>query len=169
MPINTDPDIHQLVICANIFIKKADKYLVIKRSEHKKYAPNIIHPIGGKTDLNENPYQTAVREAKEESGLSVTNLQLRAVLLEIKPISDEPYNWMIYDFIGDYESGELIETEEGTLLWLTEDEIKASQLFPSVQNIVNHVFDTSEGTIFVTNEYGGHESNIIKSEQYVCK
>jgi 8-oxo-dGTP pyrophosphatase MutT (NUDIX family) len=168
MAINTRPDIHELVICANIFIRKENNYLVLRRSEHKKYAPNVIHPVGGKVDLDENPYQAALREAKEETGLTVTNLHLRAVLLEIKPVSYEPYNWMIYHFIGDYVSGDVLETEEGELLWLTEDEIKRSQLFPSVSNIVNHIFDLSKGTIFVTNEYGGHETNILRSEKYIC-
>jgi 8-oxo-dGTP pyrophosphatase MutT (NUDIX family) len=169
MAINSRPDIHELVICANIFIKRDNKYLVLKRSEHKKYAPNVIHPVGGKLDQNENPFQAAVREAKEETGISVANLRLRAVLLEIKPLSDEPYNWVIYHFIGDYESGDLIETEEGELLWLNADEIKDSQLFPSVHNIIDNIFNLSEGTIFVTNEYGGHETNILRSEKNICK
>lgn len=169
MAINSHPDIHKVVICANIFIKKDDKYLVLKRSEHKKYAPNVFHPVGGKVDLNENPYEATIRETKEETGITVANLRLRAVLLEIKPLSNEPYNWVIYHFIGDYESGKVTQTEEGELLWLTADEIKNSPLFPSVHNIIDNIFNLSEGTIFVTNEYGGHETNILRSEKYICK
>src|SRR4051812_49193324 len=131
MAINTQPDIHELVICANVFIHKDGKYLVLKRSEQKKYAPGVLHPVGGKVDLNENPYETAVREAREETGITVKDLNLRAVLLELKPLSDEPYNWVIYHFIGEYDSGDTIETEEGELQWLTADEIKQSNLFPS--------------------------------------
>lgn len=169
MAINSRPDIHELVICANIFIRKDDKYLVLKRSENKKYAPNFLHPVGGKVDLDENPYQAAIREAKEETGLTVTDLRLRAVLLDLKPLSDEPYNWMIYHFIGDYESGEILKTDEGELLLLSEDEIKNSQLFPSVENIIDHILDVSKGPIFVTNEFGGHEKDIIRSEQFISK
>jgi 8-oxo-dGTP diphosphatase len=169
MAINSTPDIHELVICANVFIKKDDKFLVLKRSKLKKYAPNVIHPVGGKVDLNENPFEAAIREAKEETGISIENLNLRAVLLEIIPRSNEPNNWVIYHFIGDYKAGDLIETEEGELLWLTPEEVRQADLFPSVHNIIDHILDLSKSTIFVTNTYGGHESNILESKQYYCK
>ena len=62
MAINNAPHIHNLVICANIFVRKDGKYLLLKRSPLKKYAPNVIHPIGGKVDQGENPYTSAQRE-----------------------------------------------------------------------------------------------------------
>ncbi|MFN8333427.1 MAG: NUDIX domain-containing protein, partial [Saprospiraceae bacterium] len=123
MAINSDPHIHQLVICANVLIKKDNKYLVIKRSPLKKYAPGIINPVGGKVDQNENHYQAIVREAMEETGLTIHNITLKAVIMEIKPVSDEPYNWLIYHFVADYLSGELTGNDEGEFLWMSKEEI----------------------------------------------
>ena len=58
--INHKPDIQKLVLCSNVFIRKDGKYLLMKRSPLKKYAPNKIHPFGGKLDDGENPFDGAV-------------------------------------------------------------------------------------------------------------
>ncbi len=82
--LHNAPDIHEQVICANVFIRKDGRYLLLRRSSLKKYAPNVVHPIGGKVDFGENPF-TAAREAKEEMGLTIKIVHLEAVLLEIDP------------------------------------------------------------------------------------
>ncbi|HEX5447625.1 MAG TPA: NUDIX domain-containing protein, partial [Candidatus Saccharimonadales bacterium] len=160
--INSEPDIHKLVICANCFVKKGDRYLVLKRSEKKRYAPGVIHPIGGKVNLNENPYACAIREVREEAGITVTNLRLRTVFLEIKPNVGDPHNWMIFHFLGDYESGEIHKTEEGELMWLTTDEVKKAELFPSVRVFINEILDEKLGTAFSTIEYDETKQKITK-------
>lgn len=153
MAINTEPDIHNLVICANIFIRKGDKFLVLKRSPKKKWAAGVVHPVGGKVDLGEDPITAAQREAREETGVAVKNLSLLAVILEIDPVKTEPGNWMIFHFVGDYDSGEVTDREEGELLWLTQDQIRQSKLFPSVKAVIDHMFDQTTGPVFARFEY----------------
>lgn len=153
MAINNEPDIHNLVICANIFIRKADKYLVLRRSPLKKWAADVVHPVGGKVDLGEDPLTAAKREALEETGLTVKNLTLLAVILEVDPVKAEPGNWMIFHFVGDYDSGQIARTEEGELVWLTEEEIRHSKLFPSVKAVIGRMFDNSTGPVFARFEY----------------
>ncbi len=162
MPINTRPDIHEQVICANCFIRKDGKYLVLRRSEQKKYAPGVVHPIGGKVDLGENPYTAAVREVLEEAGINIENVRLEAVLLEITPVVNEPYNWLIFHFSADYKSGEVKTTDEGELILLTEDELKREKLFPSVKPVLEHILDNEKGCVFATFEYDDQKQNIIK-------
>jgi 8-oxo-dGTP diphosphatase len=153
MPVNTNPDIHELIICANIFVRKDDKFLLIKRSPHKKYAPNYVNPIGGKVDLLENPYTAAKREVFEEAGVHVKNMRLESVRFEVTPVAGEPWNWMIFDFSADYESGEVIETEEGELIWYTAEEIKQQDLFPSLREIIDNILNPHDGTVFATFNY----------------
>lgn len=168
MAINNTPDIHEQIICANIFIRKDDKYLVLRRSPLKKYAPGVIHPVGGKVDIGENPYTTAVREVKEETGVAVKNLRLEAVIQEIKPVKDEPYNWLIFHFSADYDSGDIITTEEGELVWLTAEEIKAEKLFPSVKLVIDHILNRELGTVFTTLEYDDEKQAIVKHTLDIC-
>ena len=155
MAINNDPHIHEQVVCANVFIRKDGKYLVLRRSTLKRYAPGYVHPIGGKADKDENPYVAALREVREEAGIAVKNVRLEAVLLEIRPEKNEPYNWFIFHFSADYESGEVKQTEEGELVLLTDEELRKENLFPSVRPIIHHILDREQGTIFATVEYEG--------------
>ena len=160
MPINTPAEIHQYVVCADIFVKKGDRYLALKRSAQKKYAPNVVAPVGGKVDLNENPYEAVVREVEEEAGVKVKNIKLKAVILELQPEKDEPYNWLVFHFSGEYESGEVIQTDEGELVWLTAEELKAAPLFPSVGQVIEHILDPQSGTVFATFSYKEHEASL---------
>jgi len=136
MAINTRLDIHGQVICANCFIRKGDKYLVLKRSQKKKYAPGVAHPVGRKVDIGENPYTAAVREVREETGLEVAAVRLEAVLLEIEPGAIKLVNIPFSAEIIDYVSGEVKETDEGELVWLTSDEYKKEKLFPSTVLVI---------------------------------
>ena len=169
MPINNPPKIHELVICANCFIKKDGKYLVLRRSKAKKYAPGVIHPVGGKVEPGENPFSAAIREVAEETGVKVGNLRLEAVLLELKPHLNEPWDWLIFHFSGDYISGDVTTTKEGDLVWLTDKEIKQEQLFLSVQQVIGDILDQKKGTVFATMEYDDDKKKIIKcSKDYTA-
>jgi len=168
MPINTRPSIHEQVLCANCLIRKNGKFLVLRRSKRKKYAPGVVHLVGGKIDLDENPYSAAIREVYEETGVKVENVRLEAVFLELKPVLGEPYNWLIFHFSADYKEGNVKETEEGELLWLTGEEVKRQNLFPSVRPVIEHILDKETGTVFATFEYDDQKQNIIKQTLGFC-
>ena len=48
-------------------------YLLLKRSENQMY-PGIWQCVTGKIEADEKPHETALRELKEETGLSASNL-----------------------------------------------------------------------------------------------
>lgn len=166
--INQTPNVHNLVICSNVFVRKDGKYLLMKRSKDKKYAPNKIHPFGGKIDQNENPYLGAIREIKEEVGIDIKNLKLEAVILEKTDEKDLPVNWLIFHFSADYKSGEIKISEEGEAVLLTVEEIKSSDLFPSVKSIIDNILNSSDGTAFTTNSYNGFESGLVEESKNIC-
>jgi 8-oxo-dGTP pyrophosphatase MutT (NUDIX family) len=166
--MNSTPFVHNLIICSNVLIHKDGKYLLSKRSPNKKYAPNFIHPFGGKIDKDENPYVGARREIKEELGIEIHNLKLEAVVLEIKPDDKRDENWLVFYFSADYKNGDVKITEEGEVVYLTPDEIKNSKLFPSVRSIINNILNSNDGTVFTTNSYQGFESGIKELSKNVC-
>jgi 8-oxo-dGTP diphosphatase len=166
--INQKPNIQNLIICANVFIRKDGKYLLMKRSPEKKYAPNKIHPFGGKVDQNENPFDGAVREIKEDVGINIKNLKLEAVINELKPDNTRSENWLIFHFSADYDSGEVKTSEEGKIVYLTPEEIKSSDLFPSVKSIIDNILDPNSGTVFTTNSYHGFESEMKELSKNIC-
>lgn len=141
---------------------------MIKRSSKKRYYPNFVNPPGGKVDLKEDPFVAASREILEETGLMVKNVRLEAVVFEIKPVKNEPYNWLVFQFSGDYKSGKLKKTSEGELLWFTKDELIQQNLIPAIREIINQILNPEDGTIFATFHYDKEKKKIIKRDIKMC-
>lgn len=145
--------VHHQIVCANVFVRRGSRILVLRRSATRRYAANVVHPVGGKVEPNEDPFTAAQREVIEETGLSVTNMRLEAVLLDLTPVPHEPHNWLIYHFSADCASGEPRDTEEGELVWMTPTEFLQQPLHPSLQGIAERILDPRKGTLFITHRY----------------
>jgi len=165
MPINQKPRLHQLVMCVNVFVKKDGKYLMLKRSSDKTYAPDVVHPIGGKIESDEAPYFAAQREVLEEAGIKIKNMRLEAVVLELKPYRETGGNWLIFHFTADYDSGNVGETDEGELVLLDAKEVLNRKLFPSIREIIGHVLNSDDGTVFATFEHDKDGSIVQKTKR----
>ncbi len=65
----------QTLIEAHVFRFKNTiiEFLLLKRAENEKY-PNVWQPITGTIDEGEKAYETAIREIKEETGISFDNI-----------------------------------------------------------------------------------------------
>jgi 8-oxo-dGTP diphosphatase len=168
MTVDTATHVHTQIICTNVFIRRNNRWLVLRRSPKKKYAPGIVHPVGGKLDRGENPFEGAKREVLEETGLSVKNMRLEAVLLDIEPVKGEPYDWLVYHFSADYDSGDLRGTPEGELIWLSAAELVRERLHPSVESIIHQILDRKTGVLFTTNQYDPNKVKIVKSRVVEC-
>jgi len=71
---------------------------------------------GGKIEPGESPYQCAVRELLEETGLSAQNPRLRGIVTETSARPD--WQWMIFIYVVTSFSGTLISDQiEGMLKW----------------------------------------------------
>jgi 8-oxo-dGTP pyrophosphatase MutT (NUDIX family) len=150
MAINQKLNFHILIICANIFVRKDGKFLLIKRSAKKMYAPGIVHAFGGKVDQGENPFVAAQREVYEEAGVKVKNMRLKAVLLDRHPENPALGDWLIYHFTADYSSGRIKTTEEGEAVLMSAAELKRQRLFPSTKKVLRYILDPKQGTAFAT-------------------
>ncbi len=167
MPINTDPHIHKLVMCANVFIRKDGKWLMLKRSLEKRFAPGYFHTVGGKIDQDEDPYTGAIREVKEEAGITVKNMRLEAVTFEVAPVDQmKDENWMCFYFSSDYDSGEVTQTEEGELVLIDGKDVPDQKLIPSIRAIIHHILDPKDGTVFLKMRYD-NKGNVIETENIV--
>lgn len=98
--------------------KDTGKVLVLDRLKKWK---GLSFP-GGHIETGESFADSAVREAKEETGLRVKNLKLCGIVNWSKPNSGSRYIEFLYK-TSDF-SGELIdETEEGKVFWIHPAEI----------------------------------------------
>ena len=98
------------------YIEKDKKYLML----HRVKKVNDLNQdkwigIGGKFEDGETPEECVLREAYEETGLTLQNLEYRGILTFV---SDKWPTEYIHLFYSNDFSGDLIECDEGNLEWV---------------------------------------------------
>ena len=98
------------------YIEQDGKYLMLHRVKKKN---DINHDkwigIGGKFEEKESPEDCALREVKEETGLTLTSYAYRGL---VTFVSDRYETEYMHLFTADGFTGELIDCDEGTLEWV---------------------------------------------------
>ena len=74
--------------------------------------------IGGKFEENESPEDCLLREAREETGLTLTDWNCRGVVTFLNTRCEGEY---MYLFTADGFEGELKDCDEGDLQWISRD------------------------------------------------
>lgn len=97
-----------------LFSKDTKKLLLVKRN--KKPYPNLWNGIGGKIEVDETEIEAAIRECKEETGLTMISPKLLVTYVypESNPVNSNTHLSVIYDFI-DIE--EVEDNYEGHYEW----------------------------------------------------
>ena len=97
-----------------IYLKREDQVLLLKRGPEKQMQAGHWLGLGGKVEPGEDLTASAVREFKEESGLTLKDPMLRGTFSWI----DDLKAGTLYLFAATAYEGELLnETEEGVLRW----------------------------------------------------
>ena len=111
---------HNSTLC---YIVKDGKVLMLHRVKKKN---DINHDkwigVGGKFEPEEAPEECILREAKEETGLTLTSWRCRGVVTFLQEGGEGEY---MYLFTADDFTGELIECDEGDLQWVSMDFLDA--------------------------------------------
>ncbi len=99
------------------YITRGDEVLMLHRVKKK----NDINQdkwigIGGKFEGEESPDECLLREAKEETGLTLTSWRCRGVVTFLT--ETEGQGEFMYLFTADGFQGELKECDEGDLKWV---------------------------------------------------
>ena len=74
--------------------------------------------IGGKFEENESPDDCLLREAREETGLTLTDWKCRGIVTFLNTCCEGEY---MYLFTADGFEGELKECDEGDLQWVSRE------------------------------------------------
>ena len=104
------------------YLKKEGKTLMLHRvKKERDMHAGKWNGLGGKVDFGESPEECAVREVREESGLTMLDPRLRGILTF--PAFDGTDDWYVYVFTADRFEGDLIESPEGNLAWIPDEEL----------------------------------------------
>lgn len=74
--------------------------------------------IGGKFEDSESPEECLLREAKEETGLTLTSWQCRGIVTFLSEGCEGEY---MYLFTADGFEGDLTDCDEGELCWVSRE------------------------------------------------
>ncbi len=99
-----------------VYIEKDSKYLMLHRTKKRNdYNHDKWIGIGGKFEETESPEECVLREATEETGLTLNSLEYRGI---VTFVSDGNFTEYMHIFWSDSFSGELTECDEGELEWV---------------------------------------------------
>ena len=108
----------QTTLC---YIEKNGQYLLLHRNKKE----NDLNEgkwigVGGKFKDGESPEDCMLREAKEETGLTLTRFQYRGL---ITFVSDRWPTEQMHLFTADRFSGQLTQCSEGDLVWVDKEKV----------------------------------------------
>ncbi len=117
-----------MIVSTLIYIRKNGKTLMLRRdkkdADKHEYRYN---GVGGKLEQAETPEICAVREIREETGLQANDLVYRGHITF--PHFDGDIDWLVFLYeCYDFE-GEIIESDEGSLHWINDEDIFSLNLY----------------------------------------
>jgi 8-oxo-dGTP diphosphatase len=104
---------------------------------HRNRKPNDIHKgkwngLGGKFEDGETPEECIIREVHEESGLAIQHPKLCGLIMFPNFKGND---WYVFVFTAKEFSGALIDSPEGQLEWIKDEELTSLNLWES-----DHIF-----------------------------
>ena len=124
---------------AGAFLKNNGKYLLMKRSDNRRFIPGVWSCVGGKMEPNEinNPIETCYREIEEESGITRGNINSLELLYIIMRRGGDVIR-QSYVFFGETNQSEVINTEEGDWFWIPEAELLNREYSVTYAAMIEH-------------------------------
>jgi len=102
------------------YIFDGDRVLLLHKNVNHDLNYDKWLGVGGKFLEDESPFDCVIREAKEETGLTLLNPAYRGI---VTFVSDEWESEQMHLFTCDRYDGELIDCDEGVLEWVEDARI----------------------------------------------
>ena len=118
----------KLATLCYVINKKNNSTLMIHRvKKENDYHHGKWNGLGGKFEPGESPEECAIREIKEESGLTVKDIVMKGLITF--PMFDGKEDWYVFLFVTDNFEGELIDSNEGNLAWIPNEKLTEINLW----------------------------------------
>ena len=118
----------KLATLCYVINKKNNSTLMIHRvKKENDYHHGKWNGLGGKFEPGESPEECAIREIKEESGLTVKDIVMKGLITF--PMFDGKEDWYVFLFVTDNFEGEIIDSNEGNLAWIPNEKLTKINLW----------------------------------------
>jgi len=112
---------------ATFIINENTEILILQRGETAPWMPNKWNLPGGVIDINENHIQAAIRECKEETNLTILNLN--------KLVAYTDSDFIITFYYTSTFDGEIkIDYESSNYKWVNKNDILKYDFVPYIKN-----------------------------------
>lgn len=109
------------------YLERDGKYLMLHRvKKENDMNRDKWLGIGGKFESGESPEDCALREIREETGLTVTEWEYRGI---VTFVSEEFGTEWMHLFWSDSFTGTLTDCDEGELAWIGKQELLTKELW----------------------------------------
>lgn len=139
------------------FLTCGDELLLLRGAPHKRLWANKLNGIGGHIEPDEDPLAGAQREIREESGLEVNDLSLRAVVHVAG--RGGSVGVIFFVFVGEAPSIEVRSGDEGELLWYPLHQLPYDQMVEDLPRLIPHVLPQTGTDVPSSMIYGHYVSD----------
>lgn len=136
------------------YIEKDNKYLML----HRVKKQNDLNQdkwigIGGKFEDKESPEDCLLREAKEETGLTLTSYRYRGIVTFISDVWPTEY---MHLFTADAYEGTIKDCDEGVLEWIEKERLLSLKLWEG-DKIFLRLLDSDQPFFSLKLQYEGDD------------
>ena len=111
--------------------------MLYRNKKEKDINKNKYIGVGGHVEKGETPDQALIREVKEETGLDLLSFIKRGlVYFVLNGYEEEMYIYTSLDF-----KGELIECNEGDLLWVDKDKVMSLPIWEGDKYFLKYLLE----------------------------
>lgn len=116
-------------------------FLVRKKKNDTRHQQGIYLPIGGHVEDGEEIAAAAIREVKEESGITVHSLELKGIVnIRGQATGENDITMFIFtsaDFTGEAKTG-----NEGSFEWVNQEKIDSLNLYTGDKIFLKYLFSS---------------------------
>ncbi len=128
-------------VATSLLLNNDGNLLILKRSNKVKTYKGLWGGVAGYVEKNEKPYETAIKEIKEEVGLKKEDVSL---IKKLDPIvftdfyEQKRYDWEIFVFLFEIrkKSKIKIDWEHSEYRWIQPSEIINYNTVPHLKDVV---------------------------------
>ena len=131
----------QVVTC---ILENSGKILILKRSNLVRTYRGLWGGVAGYVEELEAPYDTAIKEIREEVGIGASDLTLRrkGEPVEFTDVYEgRRYEWVVYPFLFHVDHAELIhiDWEHEEFRWIDPSDLKKYDTVPQLEEVVDQL------------------------------
>lgn len=162
----TETPRYQALLRTLIFVFRGQKLLLMKYSgkgEHqtreKADRKDIFNPIGGHIEAGEDIIANAVKEAREEAGITLASPKIRGI---INTTGFAGKNVVVFIVVGETGDEPLASTLEGELHWVDLAGVDRLHTFADIRPILDRLLSLEPGQMIVgTSRFEGFDLKSI--------